>query len=70
MRERQQMRNHSPAERYDLCWIDGDGGYHHICRYSSKSDAANAKERLATPTEEEQALIGLPANPTLELISH
>jgi len=63
------MRNHTATGQRDLCWIDDDGGYHHICRYSTQADARAAKERLRNPTQQEQSLIGVPANPTLEIVT-
>ena len=69
MRERRAMRNHSAEGKSDLLWIDDSGRYHHICRYASDVEARKAKERLSEPSDEEQSLIGVPANPTLEIVS-
>jgi hypothetical protein len=69
LRERQRMRNHTTKGKHDLGWRDSDGGWNHICRYSSAEEAREAKARLSDPSEEEQSLIGIPADPDLEIIS-
>lgn len=67
MRERQEMRNHSTEGKYDLVWVD-EGGCHHICRYPTKEDVREAKNRMSDPSEELQDLVGIPAEPILEII--
>lgn len=67
LRERKRMRNHTTEGKHDLGYRDNDG-WHHICRYSSEDDARDAKDRLSDPTEKEQELIGIPADPNLEII--
>jgi len=67
MRERREMRNHSAEGKYDLVWVDEDG-CHHICRYSTKEAVREAKNRMSDPSKESQNLIGIPSEPTLEII--
>jgi hypothetical protein len=69
LRERQRMRNHSTEGKYDLGWWDSDDDWHHICRYSDEEEAREAKTRLSDPSDEEQSLIGVPADPDLEIIT-
>jgi hypothetical protein len=69
MRERQRMKNHSRKGKHDLGWIGDNGGWNHICRYPTEEKAQEAKIRLSNPSKEEQNLIGIPADPTLEIIS-
>lgn len=50
-----------------LAWVDDDG-LHHITQSSDHDYIREAKERLANPDPETQELLGLPEDPTLEII--
>lgn len=69
LRERRNQQNHDPSGKYDVGYWNDSGDWVHICRYSDKSAAESACERLSDPSPQEQELIGLPESPDTKVIA-